>query len=119
MEIEVIIKDGKKIIEGIPGKKLICNEADAVELVGICGENDTNLLLLYAENLSENFFDLRSGEAGAILQKFRTYYIRGAAVLSPEIAKQGKFGEMVKEENRGQYFHVFDDREKAEEWLVR
>jgi hypothetical protein len=34
-----------------------------------------NRLLLYPENLTPHFFDLRSGEAGAIQQKLHTYHL--------------------------------------------
>ena len=38
--------------------------------------------------------------------------------MAPERAERGKFGEMAPEENRGKDFHVFADREQAEEWLI-
>jgi len=77
-------------------------------------------VLLYSENLTEYFFDLSSGEAGAILQKLRNYHIRLAVVVSPGSAEQSKrFREMVAEERQGDDFRIFDDREAAEAWLTR
>jgi hypothetical protein len=75
--------------------------------------------LLYAENLTEHFFDLSSGEAGAILQKFRNYYIRVAVVL-PEDKSQlsSKFREMAAEENRSNDIRFFENRDSAEAWLI-
>ncbi len=33
----------------------IASEADALELIGFCGENDTDRLLVHAENLTRGF----------------------------------------------------------------
>lgn len=106
-------------IECLAGDGLIESEADALDLVAACGEHLAPRLLIFAESLPEVFFDLRSGLAGAVLQKFATYRVKVAAVLSPELANQGRFGEMVLEANRSnRMFHVFQEREQAEAWLV-
>ncbi len=47
--------------------------------------NQINRVLLYSENLTEQFFDLSPGEAGAILQTFRNYGVRVAVVCSPGV----------------------------------
>jgi len=61
---------------------------------------------------------LSSGEAGAILQKLRDYRIRLAVVCAPgSVRFSSRFGEMVAEESRGNYFRVFESREAAREWL--
>ena len=47
------------------------------------------------ENLTPAFFDLSSGEAGAILQKLRNYGIRLAVVCPPgRVLMSSRFGEM-------------------------
>ena len=74
--------------------------------------------MLYAENLTEDFYQLRTGVAGDILQKFVNYYIKVVAVLTPELVYQGRFPEMVIEANRGRHFQAFYEREKAEQWLI-
>ena len=56
---------------------------------------------------------------GNILQKFRNYGIKVAAILPKEKFNKGKFSEMVAEENRSSEFRVFMDREAAEEWLIK
>ncbi len=111
-------KDGQPYIECRPDGGRIENEQDAVDLVGICGEEGTQRLMLYAENLTDAFFDLKTGVAGAILLKFAIYQLIVAAVLSPQQGTQGKFHEMVLETNRGRQFRVFHDRQQAEQWLV-
>ena len=110
--------DNKRYIEYIAVNKRISNEQDALELVEICYENETNRLMLYEANISSEFFDLSTGVAGNILQKFINYSIIVAAVLEPETVKQGKFREMVIEVNRRSHFRVFHNCAAAGEWLV-
>jgi hypothetical protein len=84
-----------KYIECIPGKRFIANEQDAIDLIAICGEYDTNRLMLHSGNLPEDFFNLKTGFAGIILQKFVNYHIKAAAILPSEQINQGRFKEMV------------------------
>ncbi len=117
MKFELINKSNQKYLKGIAGQKLIENEQDVVDLIGICGENDTNKVLLYIENLPENFLDLKSQIAGMILQKFMNYSIKVALLLSENYIK-GRFQELVNEVNQGKHFGVFQELEKAEKWLL-
>jgi PadR family transcriptional regulator, regulatory protein AphA len=118
MEFSVVEKGEEKYIECLPGTGLIAKENDALDIVAACGEHRILRVMIHAENLSDDFFKLRTGLAGAVLQKLVNYHIRAAAVLTPEQVDQGKFKDMVIETNRGNQFRVFYEREKAEEWLV-
>ena len=109
----------KAIIETMPEGTTINNDLDALDLIAACEENGTNLLLLLDGNLPDEFFDLSTGLAGLLLLKFGNYSIRAAAVVSQDRTEHGKFHEMMVEQNRGNDFRIFFDREKAEEWLVR
>ena len=59
MEYKVISINDKRIIECSPGLSRIASEQDALDLVGACGENETNLLLIHASNLTDDFFKER------------------------------------------------------------
>ena len=92
---------------------------DITDIVGICFEHQTRAILLYAENLTGRFFDLSSGDAGAILQKLRNYDMRMAVVLPPEgVPQSSKFREMAFEESKSGDFRLFDDSDSAEVWLI-
>lgn len=73
MDYKVFEQGSKIYIYCVPGVKCIANERDALELVAICGENDTNRLMLNVENLTEDFYKLRIGIVGDFLQKFVNY----------------------------------------------
>jgi PadR family transcriptional regulator, regulatory protein AphA len=118
MDYTLVETNGKKYIECLPGTICLRNEQDALDFVAACGENDTYLLMLHSSNLNEDFFDLKTRVAGSILLKFTNYYIKAAAILTPELVNQGKFQDWVIETNRGKDFRVFYDRDKAEAWLT-
>jgi len=106
-------------IECFPGDGVVKSEEEALELVAACGEYDTFNLLLPAECLADEFFNLGSGVAGAVFLKFGLYQIRCAILLPSEQSGQGRFGELVLEANRrDDALHFFSDRSKAVDWLL-
>ncbi len=118
MDTNLVIRNGDSYLECVPTKRWIQRETDALDLVAACIENGTSQLMLHAGCLSEDFYRLRTGLAGAVLQKFTDYHIKVAAVIPLELASHGHFGEMVSEANRGHSFHVFQTRDAAEHWLI-
>jgi hypothetical protein len=120
MDINVIRIAEQQYLAGIHGKRLIQTEDDITQILELCYENNTNRVLLYAENFSDRFFDLSSGEAGMILQKFSNYFVKVAAVLKlDEVPHSHKFEELAVEVNRGNQFRIFDNLEQAESWLLK
>ena len=105
-------------IECEPADFIIRNERDVLDLISACSENDTNKVLLHEANLSPEFFDLKTNLAGAVLQKFANYHLRGAAIISFDKIKSERFKELIFECNRGNLFRFFEDREGAEKWLA-
>jgi hypothetical protein len=119
MDIRVLDVGGKKVVAGTPGVRLLEGPDDVIDLLGACGEHGTRSLLLHAENLPERFFDLSSGQAGAILQKLRNYQVRLAVVASEDSVRVSRmFREMAWEESRGGDFRLFEDEPSAQEWLA-
>ena len=117
MEYSMRDVQGQRFIEGAPGQQLIGQADDVRTVLEACFEHGVESLLLYPENLTPQFFDLSSGEAGAILQKLRMYHIRVAVVRPPTQRLSHRFVELMVEENRGPYFRLFDERSAAQEWL--
>lgn len=119
IDTSIVTRDGQTIVVGTPGTQLIQSPDDIGDIIGICFEHRTRAILLYAENLTGRFFDLSSGEAGAVLQKLRNYHMRMAVVLPPDgIRQSSKFREMALEEGKGGDFRIFEDSDSAEVWLV-
>lgn len=117
MNLDVIDVRGRRVGEGPRGERLVASVDDAAALVEACLSHGIDRLLLYPENLTPNFFDLSSGEAGAILQKLRNYHIRLAVVRTPTLRLSSRFGEMLADERHGPYFRLFEARRDATAWL--
>ena len=117
MDLRIVDFDGHKIVEGQPGQPLLTAPNDIIDILGTCFEHHTRSVLLYAENLTPNFFDLSSGEAGAILQKLRNYHIKLAIVAPPDLHQSTLFPDMLREESQSGYLTISPDKPSAELWL--
>jgi hypothetical protein len=118
-ELTVAEEGGIRFVEGQPGRPFMRSVNDASLVLEACFSGRVHSALLYAQNLTEGFFDLSSGEAGAILQKLRDYRIRLAIVHTADGPRlSSRFGEMAEEESRGNYFRLFESAEAARDWLT-
>jgi len=110
---------GVRYMEGPAEGELLRKVDDANSVVEACLSARIRCALLYAPNMTSRFFDLSSGEAGAILQRFRNYEIRVALVCPPDSVRfSSRFPELIAEENRLPYFRFFESAEAAREWLA-
>ncbi|MCX6134621.1 MAG: DUF4180 domain-containing protein [Ignavibacteriales bacterium] len=116
-DVQLIEKQNHRFVEAVGDTNLLECEKDVVTLIGFCTEFHADRMMLHGSVLSKNFFDLKSGQAGMILQKLVNYQIKTAAVLARDQIR-GKFGEFVVETNRGHHFRVFFSRQDAEAWLL-
>jgi hypothetical protein len=80
MEIVTHNYNGKKIAEVLSGKFLIQNASDSLDLLGNIYYQDFDKIILHQKNLTPDFFDLKNGLAGEMLQKFSNYRVRLAIV---------------------------------------
>ncbi len=118
MDYAVIEKNNRKYIECASVETPIRNEQDALDLIAACFENDTNLVMIHMQALTEDFFRLGTGLAGSILQKFTNYHINVAAVITDSQKMKGKFKEFSAESNKGNSFRIFDSKNEAENWFL-
>lgn len=119
MRYVTIEKNGKRYIHYTSAEVPIHDVQDALDLIGACSEYDTNLLMIQSEALVDDFFRLRTGIAGDILQKFVNYGVKAAVVVTDSQKIKGKFKELVAETNRGNSFRVFSNKDEAENWLLK
>lgn len=118
MQCKVVKKADGRYIECISAETPLGTEQDTLDLVGICGENDTNFLIIHAEALAGDFFKLRTGVAGMMLQKFTNYHVKTAILMANEQLIKGKFKEMLAESNQRNNFRIFNRITDAENWLL-
>ncbi|MBB6099693.1 hypothetical protein HNR42_003151 [Deinobacterium chartae] len=96
----------------------LATEQDALDLIALSWEKGIPLLLLHRDVFTDAFFQLRSGVAGAVLQKFSNYNLKVAAIIPDRSSQHARFQELVGETSRGRTFAVFDARAAAEAWLL-
>jgi hypothetical protein len=75
-------------------------------------------LLLTENELSPEFFDLRSGIAGELFQKFTNYQIHLAIVINNLEVYGERFGELAFEHKDHKLIRFFDSVETAKTWLI-
>ena len=117
MEHTTILSRNKTIVECLPDGGMVTDENSALDIVAICGEEGTDLVLLHHTNLHSDFFDLKTGLAGKVLLKLSNYRVHAAAVIPADMIGTGRFYEFVLETNRRNDFNVFSSRDDAIAWL--
>ena len=112
---------GIQVLECAPDGEKIRSERDAIELIGETGQHGASLVVIPAERLDDDFFRLRTGIAGAIVQKFVTYRLRLAIVgdISRHLSESDALRDFVREANRGAQVWFVANREELEQRLPR
>ena len=74
-------------------------------------------VIVTEENLAADFFDLRTGFAGDLMQRFVNYRARLAIVLADPRAHGERFGELVYEHQAHPHVRFFTSEADARNWL--
>lgn len=118
MQIEIHLH--KFIIAEIKSEGILVHNAqDAVELIFACFEYDTDKIILQQKNLPPDFFDLKTGLAGEILQKFSTYQAYLAIVGNFSNYSSKSLKDFIFESNKQGRINFVATMEEAIEKLSR
>ncbi|HEU4389050.1 MAG TPA: DUF4180 domain-containing protein [Blastocatellia bacterium] len=104
------------IIAGESGLSVRCL-GDLSDVIGACFGADG--LILDETDLGGEFFDLRSGLAGELIQKFVNYRLRVAIVVAAPEVYGGRFGELAYEHATHDIVRFVHSKEEATGWLRR
>src|SRR4051812_42117919 len=74
-------------------------------------------LVLDEKDLSPDFFDLKTGLAGQVLQKFVNYRTKLAIIVRDPSVHGGRFGELVREHRTHPSVRFFSAEQAARQWL--
>ena len=91
---------------------------DAVDLLGEAGSEDCSRIIIYERNLHPDFFELASGLAGDILQKFSNYRFKLAIVGDFSKYKSKSFQDFIRESNKGNSVCFVEDKNMAFERIT-
>ncbi|HST60594.1 MAG TPA: DUF4180 domain-containing protein, partial [Longimicrobium sp.] len=90
---------------------------DPAAVVTHCIESGADRLLIDADAMAPEFFDLSTGIAGALVQKLTQYEIRMAGVVPDPSIHSKPFQDFAREADRNPWFRFFPTREQAIAWL--
>jgi hypothetical protein len=75
-------------------------------------------LLIDEAQLGPAFFDLHTGLAGEVFQKFTNYRVRLALVIADPAAHGSRFGELAHEHRTHRLVRIFESEQLARRWLA-
>lgn len=100
MELHISQVNSIGIAELFSDKVEIHNAQDALDIMMNCAYQEALNLIVYKKNLIPAFFDLKTGIAGDVLQKFSTYNTRLAIIGDFEDVPSGSLRDFIFESNR-------------------
>lgn len=80
MTIEVHQLNNKQIAEIISESIILSSAEEGLDLLGNLYYQGFESVMLYSKNITPAFFDLKTGIAGEVLQKFSNYRVRLAII---------------------------------------
>lgn len=113
MKIETHNIDDTKIAEVNSDETIINNTEDGLDLLGNLYYQDFDKIIIYDKNITPDFFDLKSGIAGEILQKFSNYRVRLAIVGDFSKYTSKSVNDFIYESNKGKQINFVSSQLEA------
>jgi hypothetical protein len=109
------MNEGRKILIASDSGVSIRSFRDISDAIAACF--GTEGLILTENDLTQEFFDLRSGLAGELFQKFTNYKLRMAIVLPDPEAYGERISELAYEHKSHDMIRFVRSKDEAEAWL--
>jgi hypothetical protein len=102
MNITVVSKNNKKVAV-VSGDEVIINNAqEALDLISIVGyDYECDKMIIHKKNITEDFFELKNGIAGEVMQKYINYYSSLAIIGEFEQYRSKSLNSLILESNKG------------------
>ena len=113
MKIEIHELNGIRIAEVIAEEILIRNQQDGLQLLVDLYYQDFGKIIIYSKNITPDFFNLETGLAGDILQKFSNYRVRLIIVGDFSIYQGKSLRDFIYESNKNQQVNFVANIEEA------
>jgi hypothetical protein len=101
------------VAEVLQGSVIITSASDILDIMGEAGSQGCSGIIIHSESFSRDFFDLSTGVAGEILQKFSNYRMRLAVVGDFSSLKSKSWRDFIRETNRGNTVSFLSSVEEA------
>ena len=109
------MNEGRRILIASDSGVSIRSFGDISDAIATCLGSDG--LILTEDDLAQEFFDLRSGLAGELFQKFTNYRLRVAIVLPDPEAYGERISELAYEHRSHSMIRFVRSKDEAETWL--
>ncbi|MBO9731672.1 MAG: DUF4180 domain-containing protein [Chitinophaga sp.] len=119
MEITLTIINSKGIATIASDQIVVNHPDDALDILGNCGYQGAVGIILQEQQITPEFFDLRTGIAGEILQKFSTYQMKLAIVGNFEKYSSKALKDFIYESNKAGRINFVADVEEAKARLCK
>ncbi|WP_428664329.1 DUF4180 domain-containing protein [Runella sp.] len=119
MTITIIDINGTGIAELISENIEIANAQDALELLANAGYQGAENIIIHQKNITPDFFDLKTGIAGEVLQKFSTYQVKLAIVGDFSAYTSKSLKDFIYESNKAGRINFVHSIPEAKESLLK
>ena len=113
MEIKAHQKDSLKIAEVISDQIIIHSAEDGLDLLGNLYYQEFDKIIIHEKNITPDFFDLKNGIAGEILQKFSNYRVSLFIIGNFEKYPGKSIKDFIFESNKGKGVNFLGSVEEA------
>lgn len=100
---------GIRVVELMADGAPLRNDRDALDVIAAAAEHRADVVVIPIERLDEDFFRLRTGIAGQVIQKFLTYRLR--LVILGDISKHVQQSSALRD-------FVYECNSGADVWFV-
>ena len=105
--------NGTVIAELTNEKFIIAQTQDILDLFGDLVSDNCNRIIIHERNLHSDFFQLKTGLAGDILQKFSNYKVKLAIIGDFSKYKSKSLHDFIRECNKGSMIFFLDTLDSA------
>jgi hypothetical protein len=102
-----------KIAEIVSDNIVLKDTDDTLNLIAEAGEMDSGKIILHENQITPDFFDLKTRLAGEILQKFSNYRVQLAVIGDFSKYKSKSFQDFIQECNKGNRVFFSEDLNDA------
>jgi len=118
MELSYFESSGFEIAEIISEEKVLMTTQDALDIMANAQYQGASHIIIYEKQLNPDFFDLRTGLAGDILQKFSNYQMKLLIIGEFTKFKSKSLVAFIAESNRVKQVVFVADKEAALEKIA-
>ncbi|MGW8314542.1 MAG: DUF4180 domain-containing protein [Bacteroidales bacterium] len=119
MKVTITQINGEHIAEVNSENVLIRETQDALDLIANCDYQGSRKIIIKEKNLTPDFFNLKSGFAGEVLQKFSNYNVCLAIIGDFYDYPSKSLKDFIYESNKVGRINFVSSREEAIDRLIR